>query len=111
MSEPLSHAERAEIFRLATSSLVYHYGDQFADGMTDAEIEFALKRTLGIFGGSGAPGRPSVSYSGNGLRIWGGRKRVNHVLDAPLFEGMTTIAMAREMYAISDPEEPQQRLL
>ena len=111
MNLPLTYVERAEIFRLATSSLVHWYGDRLAVGMTDAELEEALRTVLGIFGGSGRPGGPCVSYTGHGLRIWGGRRTINHVLEEPIVMGSATIAMAREIYAIPDPQEPQQRLL
>lgn len=42
-----------------------------------------------------------------GLRIWGGRDVVNHVLEKPLFARAATIAMARDVFGIPDPENDQ----
>ena len=87
------------------------YGDRFASGMNDAELKAALEQVLGIFGGSGGPGRLSVCFKGAGLRIWGGRHSFNHVEEKPLFSGASTIAMAREVYGIANPELEQMTLL
>ena len=75
--------------------------------MTDKELRAALEVTLGIFGGSGGPDCLSVSYNGSGLRIWGGWHVVNHVVEPPLYSGKATVAMARTVYNISDPEDNQ----
>ncbi len=107
---PLSREDKIEIFHLATRSLVHWYGDHFKRGMSDEELKSALERSLGIFGGSGGPNRLSVSFKGSGLRIWGGWHAVNHVKEAPLFSGKATIAMAREVYGITDPDEKQKSL-
>ena len=104
---PLSDADRVEVFRIATSSFQRRYGHQFAEGMTDEELEKALAEVLGIFGGSGGPDRLSVTFKGSGLRIWGGWQPVNHVQEKPLFAGKATIAMARAVYGISDPDDQQ----
>lgn len=103
----LTEAERFDIFKTATRSFVRWYGDRFAAGMTDEELSEALEAALGIFGGSGGPGRPSIAFTGSGLRIWGGRHIVNHVTEKPLFAGKATIAMARRVYAIPDPGDRQ----
>jgi len=103
----LSREDREEVFRIATKGLVHFHGSKFADGMTDKELEDALVSSLGIFGGSGGPDRLSVSYKGAGLKIWGGWHVVNHVTEPPLFQGRETIAMAREIYLIPDPEKSQ----
>ena len=110
MVKPLSQNDRTEVYRLATRSLVHHYGDQFTEGMTDIELETAMKSSLGIFGGSGGPNQLSVSYQGAGLKIWGGWHTVNHLIQVPLFSGNQTIATAREIYNISDPNNNQMNL-
>ena len=110
MENPLNRNDRIEVYRIATRSLVHHYGDQFTGGMTEIELETALKSSLGIFGGSGGPDRLSVSYQGAGLKIWGGWHIVNHVEDAPIFSGRETIAMAREIYKIPNPNNKQMDL-
>ena len=106
----LSKAEQEEVFRLATRGLVHFFGDKFARGMTDKELEDALVSSLGIFGGSSSPDRVSVCYKGSGLKIWGGRHCINHVLESPLFEGNITLKMARDVYEIANPDEDQMML-
>jgi len=110
-SEPLSNQERIEVFKLATAGLIKRYGDSFACGMSDTELKAALEQILGIFGGSGGPDRLSVCFKGSGLRIWGGHRAFNHIEEKPLFKGATTIAVAREIYGIADPELEQMSLL
>jgi len=107
---PLTKADREWIFRRATAALPRKYGAAIKEGMTDAQLTVALKNILGIFGGRGAPGEPSFTFMGAGLRIWGGWRTVNHVIEPPLYAGMATIAMARATYGIADPDNPQLRL-
>ena len=107
----LSKADQELIFREATKGLVHRCGVRFSEGLSDDDLRAALKDCLGIFGGSGGPGRPSVSYCGSGLKIWGGWHVVNHVTSKPLFAGEGTVAMAREVYGISDPDKDQLSLL
>lgn len=106
-SEPLTREERLEIFRIATRSLPHRYADQVKAGMTDPQLQSALEDVLGIFGGSGGPNQVCVTHQAAGLRIWGGRQTVNHVIVPPLFKGDQTLKMAREVYGISDPSHPQ----
>lgn len=82
---PLSRADLELIFRKATSGFVHHYKAQFSKGMSDGELWKALQESLGIFGGSGGPGSPSITYRGAGLKIWGAWEVVNHVTTAPYF--------------------------
>jgi hypothetical protein len=110
-SPPLTQAERIEIFKLATRGLVHHYGEQFKAGMSDVDLRSALAESLGLFGGIGSPDGPSVAYTGAGFRIWGGRQTVNHHTQKPLFAGDATVAMPREIYGISDPQNGQLKLL
>lgn len=79
--------------------------------MTEDELKEALETSLGIFGGSGGPGRVSVMFQGAGLKIWGGWTTANHVVTPPLFAGEQTIAMAREVYGIANPNDDQLQLL
>lgn len=107
----LSEQDRIKVFKLATKGLVHRYHNKFESGITDAELKSALEDALGIFGGSGGPDRLSVSHKGAGLCIWGGWHSINHVKEKPLFAGATTIAMAREVYGIADPDSDQMSLL
>jgi len=69
-SKPLSPDEKALAFRRATSGFPKHYADEIERGMSDKELEAALHKTLGIFGGSGGPHCIDVSFQGSGLKIW-----------------------------------------
>ena len=107
IDRPLTEADKVMIFKLATASLPRRYGETIKSGMSDEDLSNALQSVLGIFGGSGGPGRPSISFTGSGLRIWGGWHIVNHVTEKPLFAGNATIAMARTIYKIGDPGNKQ----
>ena len=102
-----TEADKTEVFRIATRRLASVCGDRLTRGMTDAELEQALKLVLGAFGGCGGPNTYSVTYAAAGLRIWGGWHVVNHVQEKPLFAGQTTIAKAREVYGVPDPDNDQ----
>ena len=106
-SKPLSRKDKELIFRLATESFVHRYGDQFDKGMSDGNLWHALQSSLGIFGGSCGPDRPSITYQGAMLKIWGDWSVVNHVITPPLFSGKATVDMAREVYGIGDPTKDQ----
>ena len=107
---PLSEADKREVFRLATRSFTEQFARKTKNGMTDTELEQALKDHLGIFGGSGGPDRLSVTHQGAGLKIWGGWHTVNHVKEKPLYSGRHAVAFVREVYGISDPSEKQGNL-
>ena len=62
---------------------------------------------MGIFGGMGARNQLSIIYQGSGFKIWAGWHVINHVMEKPIFEGRSTIAMAREVYGIHDPSNNQ----
>jgi len=104
---PLTQADKEEAFRIATRSLPKWYADEVVRGMTDEELAAALSRVLGIWGGSCGPGRLDVMFQGSGLKIWAGWHIVNHVMERPIFKGKSTVAMARHIYAIPDPTDPQ----
>lgn len=76
---PLSEADKEMILRKATASLPLKHAVAIESGMSDADLESALKSILGILRGSGGRGQPSIAYSGTGLRIWGGWNQVNSV--------------------------------
>ena len=107
LPETLSLDEREQVFRTATRALPRWYGEEIERGMMDEELHAALTKVLGIFGGSGGPDCLSVSYQGAGLKIWGGWKSVNHCTTQPLFQGAQTVAMARHIYSIPNPADPQ----
>ncbi len=108
---PLSSEDKVTAFRTATSSFVVWYAGHIEAGMTDPELEAALELSLGIMGGSCGPGMMDVSYQGPGLRIWAAWEITSHYGIKPIFAGHATIAMAREVYGIANPQERQIRLL
>jgi hypothetical protein len=110
-SRPLNEADKEEVFRIATRSLPNRYEAKTTKGMTDQELIAALEEVLGIFGGSCGPGRMDVAHQAAGLKIWGGWHIVNHHTEKPLFQGTRTLAMARYVYGIADPEDGQMPLL
>jgi len=104
---PLKQEDKELAFCKATASFPRRYADQIAVGMSDDDLAQALQATLGIFGGSGGPDQLSITYKGSGLKIWASWYVHNHVVEKPLFAGRATIAMARELYGIADPEDGQ----
>lgn len=108
---PLTRQDTEEVFRIATRGLAARHQLRITEGMTDVELTSALEEVLGIFGGSCAPGRLSVAHQASGLKIWGGWHIVNHHTEKPLFQGARTLAMARYLYDIKDPNDDQQSLL
>ena len=76
-------------------------------GLTDKELTDAFAFEMGIFGGMGARNQLSITYQGSGLKIWAGWHVINHVMEKPVFDGQSTIAMAHEVYGIRDPADNQ----
>ena len=107
---PLTQADLEEVFRIATKALPKWHADEIANGMTDAVLTSALEQALGIFGGSCGPGRMDVAHQAAGLKIWGGWHIVNHHIEKPLYQGDKTLAMARHIYGIDDPNDEQMAL-
>ncbi len=105
--KPLTEAEKAEVFHMATRALPERHKKQIRAGMSDAELTSALEAVPGIWGGSCGPGRLNVIHQAVGLRIWGGRHIINRFTEPPLFKGAQTLAMVRLQYNIPDPDDPQ----
>jgi len=78
--------------------------------MADEELATALKRVLGICGGSGARGCLHVEYQGAGLQIWVSWKIVNSYETPPIVQGQRTVDLVRMIYSIPDPSNPQASL-
>ncbi|MCK0103224.1 hypothetical protein [Pseudohalocynthiibacter sp. F2068] len=107
----LSVADKEEAFRIATRALPKWYAREITLGMRDDELANALERVLGIFGESCGPGRLDVAHQASGLKIWAGWHIVNHHQERPIFQGCETLAMARYIYGIADPDDTQIPLL
>jgi hypothetical protein len=107
---PLSEADKLAAFKACTGSLPKRYKKEIAAGMTDAQLAIALEQAIGILGGSSAQrGRPAVAYKGAGLKIWAGWDWPD-MRQKPLFAGAATIALARQIYCIPDPNDGQMSL-
>jgi hypothetical protein len=76
-------------------------------GLSHQELAEALSFELGIFGGCGGPDCLSLIYKGAGLKIWISWEIHNSYQMKPTFSGEATIAMARLVYGVRDPEEVQ----
>lgn len=109
MTAPLTEEEKVWVFRTATHAFDKRYIDRIKVGMTDREIAETLEDIFGLEGGYGCEGKPHVKYQGSGLKIWGSWAYLNEH-DAPLFAGTSTIATARRIYGIADPNDRQMAL-
>lgn len=84
------------------------WAQRSARGLTDDQLTAALRFELGIFGGSSArDDGPALTFQANGLKIWAAWEWPNHVKDKPLFQGAATMAMARQVYGVRNPEVKQ----
>jgi len=107
----LTNADKEEVFRIATKTLPIWYSEAIKGGLSDAELTKALECVLGIFGSSYGPGRLDVTHQASRLKIWGGWHIVNHHAEPALFQGARTLAMARHIYSIPNPDDNQLSLL
>ncbi|MCF8467801.1 MAG: hypothetical protein K9G33_10405 [Sneathiella sp.] len=103
----LTPDDKEQAFIKATRHFPDRYAEQIAKGMGDEALATALKNYLGIFGGSGARDGIDIAYQGAGLKIWASWNIPNSVMDKPIFEGHSTIAMARKVYGIANPDDDQ----
>jgi hypothetical protein len=110
---PLRPEEIEFAFRRATAGFAggkERWAKRAAKGLSDEELVEALKYELGIFGGQGGPGMLGISYQGSGLRIWADRG-IGSLRRRPILAGAATVAMARTVYGIKDPNDKQMSLL
>lgn len=107
---PLTEADRIAGFRRATCSMAgahERWRERVRTGLSSVELAEALSYELGIFGGCGGPDCLSLTYNGAGLKIWISWEIHNSHQMKPTFSGDATIAMARLVYGVKDPEEVQ----
>ena len=102
--------DKVAAFRVATASFARSIDLDAPAPMTDAQLAAALQNALGIFSGRAAPGQMHLTWQGAGLKIWASWHIHNHVVEAPLFAGAATVAMARAYYRIPDPANRQMSL-
>jgi len=109
--KPLSKADKRTAFMATMKTFVNaedRWRQRIENGMSDADLEKALRYELGIAGGRSATDKcPSIAYQRAGLKIWASWQSFNQYQEKPIFEGKATIAMAREVFSIADPEDNQ----
>ena len=77
-------------------------------GLNDEELYEALRYALGTEGGSSGSDMISIHYSSSNLRIWASWECCYPIEKKDLIcEGKKTVAMARELLGISDPNLDQ----
>jgi len=108
---PLTESDKRTAFLAATKTFANsenRWRQRIKEGMSDAQLEEALRYELGIAGGRSATDKcPSIAYQCAGLKIWACWQSFNHCQEKPIFEGKSTIAMAREAFSIANPENDQ----
>jgi len=109
--DDLTDTQKKNAFIRATTSMCdadIRWKERSATGLTDEKLSKALRYELGIAGGSSSfRNTPNVAYEGSGLKIWAGVKTVNPYMQNPIFEGQSTISMARIVFDIADPNNKQ----
>lgn len=91
----------------STSGAEARWKQHIATGLNDTKLHEALRYEIGIFGGQCGHNLLSIAYQGGGLKIWASWEGVNHCLDEPLMQGLQTIAYARQVFGISNPDDVQ----
>ncbi len=112
-SRILTDEDKKAAFICATNNMqgaTSRWQQRAESGLNDEQLHDALRYELGIAGGSSCADSISVSYAGAGLKIWASWQSVNDCIDAPIFEGKQTIAMARLVYGITDASDTQMAL-
>lgn len=71
--------------------------------MSNADLEDVLRYELGIAGGSSAYGdTPCIHFQRSGLKIWASWESFIPQSTIPIFQGKSTIQMARQIFDIKE---------
>lgn len=110
----VSPEDALRVFRKATGGMEGS-GDRWAkratQGMTDDELITALKWEMGEYCGWCGPDSISGCSQKSGLRIWASWNTVSPERETkPIYLGMSTVRMAREVYGVKDPTDKQMDL-
>ena len=108
-----THDEIESVFLRAVHSYSgskARWAQHIRTGLTDDELHDALKRELGIHGGSGCRDSINIAYAGSGLKIWASWDYANSSLDKPILQGRQTMEMARKVFGIRNPDDCQMSL-
>ncbi len=113
ISRILSGEDRETAFIRAVTNMSgakQRWKERAETGLSEEQLSEALHYELGIAGGNSCHNSINIAYKGAGLKIWASLQSVNPCIDAPIFEGKQTIAMAREIFEIVDPADRQMNL-
>jgi hypothetical protein len=77
-----------------------------AVSLTDTQLADLLGKRMSIYGSSDGPDRLTLSIRRAGLTIWASWEGVS-AGEPPIFEGASTVRMARHVYSIPDPDQLQ----
>jgi hypothetical protein len=105
---PLTDDEKVWAFRRAAEGMEgapKRWAERVSSGLTDEQLEDALQYEFGSMGGSSRD-NVGVTYAGDGLKVWADR-RMGSRSRPPMLEGKTTLAFARRVYGITDPDDKQ----
>lgn len=106
----LTEEEKKQAFVRAvtnTTGAKKRWRERVETGLNDQDLHDALRRELGIAGGGGCRDSVKVEYQGVGLKIWASWQGVMTCIDTPIFEGKHTMAMARQVFGIANPDDQQ----
>lgn len=112
-TKPLSQQDIHAAFIRAVHSMAGakdRWQQRIKTGLNDPALQEALQYELGLFGGFSARDMLSIAYQGAGLKIWASWDGVNHCTDTPILQGKQTIAYAREVFNIPNPDNNQMSL-
>ncbi len=111
MTRPLSQEDKLQAFRKATCSMegaADRWAQRAARGLTDDQLTEALRFEIGIFGGSSSyRDCPALTFQASGLKIWAAWEWPDHVNSKPIFQGRSTMDMARQIYGVRNPDNKQ----
>ena len=113
ISRILSEEDRKTAFVRAVTNMSgaeQRWKERTETGLNDEQLSKALSYELGIAGGNSCRNTINIAYKTAGLKIWASWQSVNPCIDAPIFEGQQTIAMARKIFEITDPADRQMSL-
>ena len=114
MTRELTTEEKRRAFSRATGGMSgagERWKERAASGMTDEQLAAALAYELGIEGGASSWNDvPAYHVKGAGLQIWISWDFPRCHQEKPTFKGSDTVAMARQVYGIRNPEDKQMDL-
>ncbi len=105
--KPVTLKDKVAALKAVTPRFFRDNQHRFEEGMSDVEIEHALKDQFGDFGSRGGPDQLHITQQAAGLKVWISWHIHNHIKEEPALVGTGTIAMAREVYGIINSDDGQ----